>query len=120
MNTSSNLKPDRKKLLKEIHRFMKFGKSVTAPQLFYIDTTKNEYSVEWSGIKELITSDQYSELKKAFPDTITFRIIPESDQDKFKKENSGEGISGIILIIPEGSEYLGQNIINVDESDLEL
>ena len=126
MNRNNNLKPDRKKLLREIYHMLKFGSSLNVPHSFEVNTIKNEYSVKKDGKTEHITPEQYRSLKEIFPDVITFRIIPASDQDKYKSDNSEgkvptgeERVTGFNYIVPSEAD-LGPNTISVDVDDMKL
>ena len=119
MNRNNNLKPDRKKLLREIYHMLKFGSSFNAPHSFEVNTIKNEYSVKKDGKTEHITPEQYRSLKEIFPDVTTFRIIPASDQDKYKSDNSEGRVAGFNYIVPSEPD-LGPNTISVDEADMKL
>ena len=119
MNRNNNLKPDRKKLLREIYHLLKFGSSFNAPHSFEVNTIKNEYSVKKDGKTEYITPEQYRELKEIFPEVFTWRIIAVADQDKNKSGNSQGRVAGFNYIVPSEPD-LGPNTISVDEDDMKL
>lgn len=107
------MKKDRSRLLEEISQALNGCHPGTGPKALYLNSTSNEFKIDWNNHSENVTPEKLKEVYENYPGTWLIATIRESEKDRFSylmKEKAGDKVSGFIYIVPEG---VPNEVVNV-------